>query len=378
MTNENSKQKILIVDDVQEYIEILVAIFGREYVTLVARNGPDALSIAISKNPDLILLDIIMPDMNGYDVCKALKSESITRDIPVVFISAKNDGADVSYGISLGAIDYITKPFDKVVVQTKVKHQLQKESQRRLAQSIHVSRCATLGEVAAGIAHEIDQPLAGISCTTVFLKNAYEMNKLCDKDFHGGIKDINDCVNKISRIITHIRTLAKQDSHEPELFDIHKTIDDALMLLDVQLRIHQIKVVKVYDKSLPVMECVPAQLEQVWINNIVNARDSFHEKGETVGKFDKSLIITTKYNAANKTVDVEFTDNGMGITNSVKKKMFDPFFTTKGVGKGTGLGLSVNYDIISQHRGTISVTSQKGDGATISVCLPVQITENKK
>lgn len=159
-----------------------------------------------------------------------------------------------------------------------------------------------------------------------------------------------------------------------DVCDIHETIDGALTLLGEQLRLHEVDVVKNFDRALPNIECSPSQLEQVWINHITNARDSMDEKGEKIDNARKTLIIATTYNESDETVDIVFIDNGMGMTEEIKNKMFDPFYTTKEVGKGTGLGLSVSHGIILNHKGKYAVDSNVGEGTTIKITLPTRIS----
>lgn len=121
---EPIKQKILIVDDVTENIRILIELLKPEYKTLFASNGAKALELAELKSPDIILLDIVMPGMDGYEVCQKLKLNSVTADIPVIFISAMNDVGDEAKGLDVGAVDYITKPFRSAIVKARVRNHL--------------------------------------------------------------------------------------------------------------------------------------------------------------------------------------------------------------------------------------------------------------
>lgn len=245
--------------------------------------------------------------------------------------------------------------------------------QIRQAQTIHASRLTTIGEMAAGIAHEMNQPLTGISYTLSFLKKAHELKKLDDDTYCDSLKDIDDCIKRMSRIINHMRTFSRQDTPNTEVFDVHETIEGAFTLLGEQLRLHDIEIVKDYDSSLPTIDCIPSQLEQVWINHITNARDSLDEKSENIGNLHKTVTIATKYNEIDETVDIVFIDNGMGMTEEVKNKMFNPFYTTKDVGKGTGLGLSISHGIISNHKGKYAVDSREGEGTTVTITLPIRI-----
>ncbi|GIU21316.1 two-component system response regulator [Shewanella schlegeliana] len=126
------KATILVVDDTPENIDILVGILGGDYRVKVAIDGPKALALASKTTPDLILLDVMMPGMNGYEVCKRLKQEPLTCHIPVIFVTALSDVADETQGFELGAVDYITKPVSAPVVKARVKTHLALYDQKRL------------------------------------------------------------------------------------------------------------------------------------------------------------------------------------------------------------------------------------------------------
>ena len=122
---EINKQTVLIVDDMPSNIEILEGVLGTEYEVLFATNGKDAIDIATSQNPDLILLDIVMPDMDGYEVCSRLKADAKTHDIPVIFVTAMDQEEDESKGLNAGVIDYITKPVRPAIVKARVHNHLE-------------------------------------------------------------------------------------------------------------------------------------------------------------------------------------------------------------------------------------------------------------
>ena len=380
-TNErienNEKATILIVDDVLTNIHILAASLNKKYNLLIAQNGQKALNIVNQAYPDLILLDIHMPKMNGYEVCKILKKNSNTKDIPIIFVSAMTEVRDIVKGFEIGGVDYITKPFAKPLVLARVENQLrlkwhrdelitskkqlqekikqmermekEQREQHRIAREkktdqikqekkhqierIHARKLATLGEMATGIAHELNQTLAGISYSTAFIKKATELHKLNDEDLLDSVKEINDSIKRISTIINHIRTFARQDAIEHESFDIHETIKGALLLMGEQLRLHNINVITNYDQNISSLMCSPSQLEQVWINHITNARDVLDEKSKETSEIQKTLTITTKHNETDKTITLTFSDNGIGMSEEVQRKAFDPFYTTKEVGE---------------------------------------------
>ena len=258
------KMKILIVDDESTNLRFMRDILKNDYVLAFARSGEEALQYA-EHRPDLILLDIIMPGMDGYAVCENLKSNPNTKDIPIIFITVMDGEKDETKGLELGAVDYIAKPFSSAIVHARIKNHLslkwhrdellnanavleikvealkkaeeQQERQERRAQTIHANRLTTLGEMATGMVHEINQPLAAISLMSTVLKKAFQMKQVCDEDFCDGLEHINNCVKRISRIINHMRIFARQDNPNFELFNVQATIDGSLILLGKQLQI---------------------------------------------------------------------------------------------------------------------------------------------
>jgi len=187
MTDKLDKQKILVVDDVDENIFVLNEILNHDYIVKVALNGEKALQIASSNDPpDLILLDIMMPGMDGYEVCRQLKQNSATKNIPIIFVTAKDDSANEEKGFALGAVDYITKPVNFCIVKARVKTHLslydsnrlleqkvqeRTEELKRTYQQLELSdKLASIGQLAAGVAHEINNPIGYIHSNLDTLK----------------------------------------------------------------------------------------------------------------------------------------------------------------------------------------------------------------
>lgn len=245
------------------------------------------------------------------------------------------------------------------------------------AQLFQTSKLATLGEMSTGLAHEINQPLNGIALVSTMLRKYVEKKILTDDKVAAGVRDIDLCVQRMTKIINHIRAFARQEEMTPDEMDLTETINSALGLLGAQLREHQIEVETVFESGLPRIHGEPFQLEQVWINAMSNARDSMNTKQKMIADgelavegYRKKLVVQVTCDQTLSQVVVAVTDNGMGITEEHKKKAFDPFFTTKEVGKGTGLGLSISYGIIESHKGVIELGGKPGEGATLTVRLP--------
>ena len=414
------KQKILIVDDIAENIKILVDILHHDYELFMSTNGINAFKIIEKNTPDLILLDIIMPEMDGYEICEKLKNEQKTQDIPVIFITAKGEESDETKGLTLGAIDYITKPFNAMIVKKRIINHLSlkwhrdilaqnnealrrakahsddlrieadkrseelekayKQLEQTQAQLFQSRKLVTLGEMSAGLAHEINQPLAGISLVAKLFRRLLAKDKLTKIEIEEGLNDTEHSIKRITRIINHIRTFARQDELEFIDVNIAKSINSALILVSEQLRLHGIKMVDNFSSNdLPTIYGDPYQLEQVWINCITNAKDALDKKEtqELKNGYKKSLVISTKHTSESNKISVIFEDNGIGIPDDMKNKIFDPFFTSKEIGKGTGLGLSISYGIVTKHKGDISVTSEQNQGTTFTINLPILNDETK-
>ncbi|MBF0479495.1 MAG: PAS domain S-box protein [Candidatus Omnitrophica bacterium] len=304
----------------------------------------------------------------------------------------RKDGVEIAVELSLssihredgwhavGIIRDITERKEKELALKKMR-QAYDETQAQLFQT---GKLATLGEMAAGIAHEINQPLGVIDFTAEFLHRCMEKKILTDDKIEKGIKDVKASVNRMKRTIDHIRMFARQEQTDFEVVNVEGTIDSALILLEEQLRQHDIEVTQFIAPRIPSILGDPHQLEQVWINFICNARDAMDEKQKLIqdGKiadlnYKKTLVITVSYKLDLKCVHISFADSGMGVDEEYKQKIFDPFFTTKEVGKGTGLGLSISYGIIEKHKGKIEVAGKKGEGASFGVYLPVQEIETR-
>lgn len=246
------------------------------------------------------------------------------------------------------------------------------------SQLVQRDKLSTLGEMATGMAHEINQPLNGIALVMATFRKLMAKKLLNDENLTNGMKDIETCIKRMTQTITHIRVYARQETLAFAAVDLPVTIDSALMLMGEQLRMHEIKVVTKVEPGLPKIQGEPHQLEQVWINLISNARDALEEKQKQVASgesaaagYEKCLTIELVHLKESNAVRVVFGDNGVGMTEQQRKKALEPFFTTKEVGKGTGLGLSISYGIIQNHKGKIEIASEPGQGASFIIELPV-------
>lgn len=422
--------RILLVDDTPTNLSVLSeSIQDQGWITLFATDGETAIEQAEYAQPALILLDVMMPGLDGFETCKQLKSNPNTKDIPVIFMTALSDTLDKVRGLNLGAVDYITKPFQQEEVVTRVKMQLRfhqmnrqleasnellearvaertkelsqvlndlKKAQMQLVQS---EKMSSLGQMMAGIAHEINNPVNFISGNLKpagdYFRDLIDLVELYQKKYpvpdqelqaHLDALDLPFLIedtfklleslqigaDRISQIVLSMRNFSRLDEASIKFVDIHEGIDSTLLILQHKLRNcnnQPIEVTKHYG-NLPLVECYPSQLNQVLMNVIANAIDAFEEEDELLDRSPQIEIVTSLATA--ESVLIQVKDNGMGILPAVVGKLFDPFFTTKPVGKGVGLGLSISHQIIvEKHGGEIDCVSQVGEGTCFNIKIPI-------
>lgn len=407
---ENIAETILVVEDEPINLAFLQGLLQDQYQVRTALGGEAALREVIKHPlPNLILLDILMPGMDGFEVLKRLRENPVTKDIPVIFVTALIDEDDEQKGLELGAVDYIHKPINNVVVLSRVRTHLQarmardmlnrqkQQLEQRLVESTKAleqsEKMAAMGQLAAGVAHEINNPVGFVSSNLQTLEtylqdlfdliNGYEqirqqagnepsyadidqLRKKMDfdflrKDIFDLLRESKDGVARVRKIIQDLKDFSHASDTEWLWADIHKGLDSTLNIVWNELK-YKCKVSKHYG-DLPQIKCLPSQLNQVFMNLLVNAAQAIETQGD--------IDITTE-RAGSDAVKISFHDTGKGIPPEIIEKVFAPFFTTKPVGKGTGLGLSVSSGIIERHQGKLEVTSEVGKGSTFVITLPVE------
>lgn len=244
------------------------------------------------------------------------------------------------------------------IIKRKDPKQKGKDLERELIQA---DKMVTVGQLAGGVAHELNNPLTGV------LGNAQVLLSEIPKHnpWYEDIERIYQSAKRCKEIVANLLTFSRQQEFELELADINEVIQNTLSLCEHELVVENIKVVKEFTKDLPKIYVSVLQMEQVFLNLIVNARQAMPEGG--------TLAISTRLVETERMpqVEVAFTDTGKGIKKEDLSKMFKPFFTTKEKGKGTGLGLSVSCSIVEKHNGTIKVESEgEGKGAKFTIFLP--------
>jgi signal transduction histidine kinase len=247
--------------------------------------------------------------------------------------------------------------------------------QHTQAQLIQSAKLASIGELAAGVAHELNQPLMVVRTGAQVAKRAQNKGVFGSDDLNGFLEIIERNTKRMMNIINHLRSFSRQSKGERNRLNINSVIKNSFTLINEQLRLHNIEVIEAYASDLPEIQGDETQLEQVMVNLITNARDAMdksEDTSESDGNRKKILKISTSGSKDNRHwVEIIITDSGEGIPTGDLDRIFDPFFTTKEVGKGTGLGLSISYGIIKDHQGEITVAETGPEGTTFRIRFPV-------
>jgi two-component system NtrC family sensor kinase len=307
----------------------------------------------------------IYPEGVAKEVMKKLRSPEyggIGKLTPSQFNVVNKAGEEIPIQLSATLIyDGMGKEIASAGIFTDLRPRLkmEKKLQETHLQLVSSEKMASLGKLAAGIAHEINNPLGGI-----LIYSSLMMEDLLEEDpRRGDLARIVQEAGRCKEIVKSLLEFARQTEPKMEPTDINRAINDGLFFLVNQALFYNIQIIKKFDPFLPFVRGNASQLKQVFMNIIVNAAEAMHGSG--------TLSIATSPALDRKTVLVEFTDTGEGIPEENLSRIFDPFFTTKEVGKGTGLGLATSYGIIEDHGGKISVRSKVGEGTTFTIELPI-------
>ena len=440
---------ILIVEDElmsRNMLELSLQQAGHGVVC--AADGIEALATAKQHCPDLIITDVMMPMMDGFELCRQCKADSTLKQVPIILYSSDYiDQQEQTLGLELGASRYLVKPsppqillavvndvlteqqgltpsakdqpldeemkllrsynevlFNKLeakmqeLQQTIDEQKKYEETMKAMqAQIIQQEKMASIGQLAAGVAHEINNPMGFITSNLTSLGKYAErldtyisalQGSLYTCPNHLGldeldqlrqklkvdyiISDVNELINesldganRVRRIVQDLKSFSRVDQAELTHANLNECLDTT-----INIAWNELKYIATLERQfgeIPEVVCNPQQLNQVFLNLLVNAAQAMEQQG----------TITVKTWAEPGFVCVSVADTGKGMPDEVKQRIFEPFFTTKSAGKGTGLGLSISADIIRKHHGEMNVESKTDKGTTFTVRLPVEKEKSK-
>ncbi|MBN2706517.1 MAG: response regulator [Deltaproteobacteria bacterium] len=351
---------ILIVDDNLDNVNLLKKVLDKAgYHTICGYNGEEAVRLARENFPDLILLDIMMPVMDGFEACAIIRSDEITRDIPILMLTAKQEISDKVRGLEIGADDYITKPFhlQELLARIRSRLKLTENHQRKVDQEKH----RALSRMVQGVEHEIRNPVVSIGG---FARRMLE--EMPDDDRKKAYaRIILKETERLEQMVKESAALQKLAEGNEECVDIHLLLDEALSQCKVLGEQQQATVTTDYDSNLPPLMLHRGNMLIAFVQLIGNAFEALNKNG-------KLTVKTLRDEQAGKLL-IRIIDDGRGISREDLKHIFDPFFTSKM--SGSGMGLPMAKKIIEEHHGTIAITSRPGEGTCVTIGLPLPAKE---
>ena len=414
--------EVLVVEDNADMRRLLVDLVGREFRVRAARNGREGLEAARERHPDLVLTDVMMPEMSGTELCRALKSDPLTQPIPVMLVTSKAEREMKIEGLELGADDYVTKPFHPRELLARVRslvrlRRLQAELAIRNAllestnvelestlselreagvQLVQTERLAAVGELAAGVAHEVNNPVNFATNALKTLRSyvddirrvtgrfaelewsdpvklpaqARELQRLEHEvgfdELVGSLGElvgiVTEGLERTHRLVADLRDFASPGAGRRGEVNLQRGLESTLQLVRHALREARVEVRVEIEEDLPLLTGDARAINQVFLNLLKNAAEALEGRGG---------IVTVSAGVDGAWVVVRVRDDGPGVAPELHEKLFEPFYSTKEAGRGTGLGLSISRRILNDHGGSIELESGPGQGTTFSIRLPV-------
>lgn len=376
---------VLVADDEPD-IRRFLRMQMEDVDVIEASDGAEALELTRLRHPQLVLLDHMMPEMDGVEVCQKIRENHSTRGIAVIILTARADEQTKLAALQAGANDFLTKPFSSAELALRLENQIGMARIRRELTDLNAElqaalerikenevlmlrneKLSALGRMSAGIIHEINNPLnyagAGIHALATFTKALPAAEQ---PDFEDVLKDIREGIERVSQIVIDLRKFTREDQALSGDADLVEIVTRARRMIS-----HQVGKEIAFNLDTPTIALIrgnPNQLVQVFINLFHNSIDAIHQRLETDGGDPGQLDVMVA--PAGDGWQVTVHDNGIGIPLENLPKIFDPFFTSKDVGKGMGLGLSIIHQILQGHQARLEVDSRPGEFTRFQIIFP--------
>ena len=365
-----AESKLLVVDDVQTNVLLLKALLGKEgYGILVANNGQEALEVIRNENPDLILLDVMMPGMDGFEVAERLKSEEFRCEIPIIFLTALDDTQSIVNGFKLGVGDFISKPFRKEELMVRIKHQLSLVAARRIIEEKNEELRKTIAgrdKMYSVIAHDLRSPMASMKMLLNTIMMSVEKDKI-DPDIFDMLEMSNKTSEEVFSLLDNLLKWTKSQLGKltviPQKLDISGLADGVVEVMNSVAEVKHIKLIRTDHESFFVY--VDIEMIKSILRNLISNAVKFSNP-------DSEIKVGIK--AEDGKVIVSVTDSGKGIKKEDQHKLLkdSTHFTTYGTNseEGSGLGLLLCRDFARKNGGELWFESEENLGSVFSFSLP--------
>ncbi len=377
MEINHSDYKILIVDDVISNVLLLKVLLAKESFNIVtAMNGTEALKAVEKENPDLILLDVMMPDMDGFEVCTRLKKIPPYNEIPIIFLTALNGVTDIVKGFQVGGNDFISKPFNKEELVIRVTHQLSLVAAKRIIQQqTEELRRTIIGrdKLYSVIAHDLRAPMGSIKMVLNMLILRLPQNTI-GYDMFEMLNMANQTTEEVFSLLDNLLKWTKSQIGR------HNTVYQTFDLVEIVQGVIEIFTMMAKLKTVTIKTELPERLEvhadidmiQTVLRNLLSNALKFSSPNTDV-------VISLKEMQDEVIVNVQ--DHGCGMSEEAQKKLLkvDTHFTTYGTDneEGSGLGLLLVNDFVIKFGGKLTFVSKEGEGTTFSFTVPKKPVEGK-
>ena len=362
--------KLLVVDDVQTNVLLLKALLSKDgYGILVANNGQEALEVIRNENPDLILLDVMMPGMDGFEVAERLKSEEYRCEIPIIFLTALDDTQSIVNGFKLGAGDFISKPFRKEELMVRIKHQLSLVAARRIIEEKNEELRKTIAgrdKMYSVIAHDLRSPMSSMKMLLNTIMMSVEKDKI-DPDIFDMLEMSNKTSEEVFSLLDNLLKWTKSQLGKltviPQKLDISGLADGVVEVMNSVAEVKHIKLIRTDHESFFVY--VDIEMIKSVLRNLISNAVKFSNP-------DSEIKVGIK--AEDGKVIVSVTDSGKGIKKEDQHKLLkdSTHFTTYGTNseEGSGLGLLLCRDFARKNGGELWFESEENLGSVFSFSLP--------
>jgi signal transduction histidine kinase len=377
---------LLVADDEPDMLRFMKSQLSTHYNVVEAVDGQQAIEKASQFLPDVILLDMMMPEKDGLQACREIRERTPTQNIPIILLTARADEDTKLAALNAGASDFLAKPFSTTELHVRIKnlvdsHQYQRKLSKQNqvlestidqlkdteSQLVQTEKLASLGRMSAGIIHEINNPLnfATTGLFTLRNKGKYVAPEQ-QEEYREILKDVEDGIKRVKNIVSDLRMFTHPDTESLDQVDVAEVVTSALRFLSNEWKdnVH-------IEQQLQEHQTIWAnknKLIHVLVNLLQNSVDALKHKAF----HNERATIWIESKIENGKTILSVRDNGSGISNEHLDKIFDPFFTTKDVGEGMGLGLSICYRIVHECDGRISVRTEPGKFCEFILEFPVK------